>query len=59
MTVNTNKKSLQYKRNGEDVEHCHDKEGDTRCMVPAQFDSVVVDRGIENITKDRGQHLNG
>lgn len=55
----TNEKSLQYEGNGEDVEHRHDEEGDARCVVPVQADGVVVDGGIENITKDRGQHLNG
>ena len=28
-------------------------------MVPVQNDGVVIDGGIENITKDRGQHLDG
>ena len=48
-----NRKCLQHKRNGEDVEHCHDKEGDARCVVPIQTDRVVIDGGIENVTKDR------
>ena len=50
----TTEKSLQYEGDGEDVEHCHDKEGDARSVVPVKADGVVVDGGIEYITKDRG-----
>lgn len=49
-----NQKSLQYKGDGDNVEHSHDKEGYARCMVPVHTDGVVVDRGIENVTKARG-----